>query len=62
MNTPGVRPMTDQQIDKTETQCVHLEYMKELTSVVSFLHSHTRKAAEPIPGENPDALAICVGD
>ena len=62
MNTPGVRPMTDRQIDITEAQCDHIEYMKELTSIVRSLHSSHKKANEVPPGEDPEELPINVGD
>jgi hypothetical protein len=36
--------------------------MKELTTIVRSLHSHTRKAQEEVPGEDPDYLPVEVGD
>ena len=53
--------MTDTQIDLTLAEVEHLEYMKELTTIVRSLHSHTRKAQE-VPGEDPDYLPVEVGD
>uniref|UniRef100_A0A674CLU7 Murine leukemia virus integrase C-terminal domain-containing protein n=1 Tax=Salmo trutta TaxID=8032 RepID=A0A674CLU7_SALTR len=36
--------------------------MKELTTIVRSLHSHTRKTQEEVPGEDPDYLLVEVGD